>query len=137
MRDVTYSMSASLDGYIIGPDGRFDWSVPDDEVFRYATEAVRRAGVHLLGRNLDATMVFVVTADQEPTQSEAELEFAELWKQLPKVVFSTTLSAVEGTNTRLASGDLADEVGRLRAEPAAGDIAIGGATLAAEAARAG
>ena len=45
----------------------------------------------------------------------------------------TTLSAVEG-NAWLASGSLAEEIERLRAEPGEGDIAIGGATLAAEAA---
>ncbi len=60
--------------------------------------------------------------------------WAVLWKPLPKVVFSTTLSSVQGSNTRLAGGDLAAEIARLRAEPVAGDIAIGGATLAAEAA---
>ena len=58
------------------------------------------------------------------------------WKPLPKVVFSTTLSAVQG-HARLASGGLAEEIERLRAEPGEGDIAIGGATLAAEAAALG
>ncbi len=52
------------------------------------------------------------------------------------MVFSTTLSAVQG-NARLASGGLAEEIERLRAEPGEGDIAIGGATLAAEAAALG
>ncbi len=63
----------------------------------------------------------------------SEIEWTALWKPLPKVVFSTTLSAVQG-NARLASGGLADEIERLRAEPGEGSIAIGGATLAAEAA---
>ena len=67
---------------------------------------------------------------------DAEREWAALWKPLPKVVFSTTLSAVQG-NARLASAGLAEEIGRLRAEPGDGDIAIGGATLAAEAAALG
>ncbi|WP_431926321.1 dihydrofolate reductase family protein [Amycolatopsis tucumanensis] len=101
MRSVTYSMSVSLDGYIVGP---VDWSAPTEEVFRLATEEVR--GV------------------------------AAIWKAMPKVVFSTTLSAVEG-NARLASGSPAEEIERLRAEPGDGDIAIGGATLAAEVAAAG
>ena len=61
---------------------------------------------------------------------------AALWKPLPKVVFSTTLSAVQG-NARLASGGLAEEIGRLRAEQGDGDIAIGGATLASEVAALG
>src|SRR6187399_1767858 len=93
MRDVIYSMNVSLDGYIVGPDGSFDWTALDD----------------------------------------AMLEWAGLWKPLPKVVFSTTLSEVQG-NARLASGGLAEEIERWRAEPGEGDIAIGGATLAAEAA---
>src|SRR4029077_11839505 len=59
-----------------------------------------------------------------------------LWKPLPKVVFSTTLSAVQSA-ARLASGGVAEEIERLRAEPGEGDIAIGGATLAAEAAAVG
>ena len=73
------------------------------------------------------------TADQDPSLDDAMLEWAALWKPLPKVVFSTTLRAVQG-NARLASGGLAEEIERLRAEPAEGHIAIGGAALAAEAA---
>jgi dihydrofolate reductase len=132
MRSVTYSMSVSLDGYIVGPDGGFDWTVPDPDVFRFWIDEIREVGVHLLGRRLYETMLYWETADQDPL-GDAELEWAALWKPLPKVVFSTTLSAVQG-NARLASGGLAEEIARLRAEPGDGDIAIGGATLAAEAA---
>ncbi|MFI8849247.1 dihydrofolate reductase family protein [Streptomyces sp. 891-h] len=133
MRSVTYSMSVSLDGYIVGPDGDFDWSVPDDDVFRFWIDEIRDVDVHLLGRRLYETMLYWETADQDPSLDESMLEWAALWKPLPKVVFSTTLSAVQG-NARLASGGLAEEIERLRAEPGEGDIAIGGATLAAEAA---
>jgi len=133
MRKVTYSMSMSLDGYIVGPDGRFDWSAPDEEIFALATEEVRGLGVHLLGRSLYETMLYWETAEQEPSIGALELEFARIWKALPKVVFSSTLAEVQGSNTTLAGGTLQEEVERLRAEPG-GDIAIGGATLAAEAA---
>jgi dihydrofolate reductase len=81
-------------------------------------------------------MLYWETADQNSSLDAAELEWAALWNPLPKVVFSTTLSAVEG-NARLASGSLAEEIERLRAEPGEGGIAIGGATLAAEAAALG
>jgi dihydrofolate reductase len=133
MRSVTYSMSVSLDGYVVGPDGGFDWSEPDEEVFRFWIDEIREVGVHLLGRRLYETMLYWETADQERPLDDAELEWAALWNPLPKVVFSTTLSAVRG-NARLASGGLAEEIERLRAEPGEGEIAIGGATLAAEAA---
>jgi dihydrofolate reductase len=132
MKSVTYAMSASLDGYIVGPDGGLDWAGPDPEVFRFWIDETRAVAVHLLGRRLYETMVYW-EPDQERTFDEAELEFAEIWRALPKVVFSTTLTDVVG-NTRLASGGLAEEIERLRAEPGDGEIAIGGATLAAEAA---
>ena len=136
MRSVTYSMNVSLDGYIVGPDGRFDWSVPDEAVFRFWIDEIRGVGVHLLGRRLYETMLYWETADQDRSLDDAELEWAALWNPLPKVVFSTTLSAVQG-NARLVSGGLAEEIERLRAEPDEGEIAIGGATLAAEAAALG
>jgi dihydrofolate reductase len=133
MHTVTYSMSTSLDGYVVGPDGRFDWSAPDEELFRSHIDEVRLVGIHLLGRRLYETMLYWETADQDQSLDDSELEWAALWKPLPKVVFSTTLSAVQGS-ARLASGSLAEELERLRAEPGEGEIAIGGATLAAEAA---
>ncbi|MET9659803.1 dihydrofolate reductase family protein [Streptomyces sp. NPDC006510] len=136
MRSVTYSMSVSLDGYIVGPDGDFDWTAPGEDVFRSWIDEIRQVGVHLLGRRLYETMLYWETADQDPSLDDAMLEWAAIWKPLPKVVFSTTLSAVQG-NARLASGGLAEEIERLRAEPGEGDIAIGGATLAAEAAALG
>ncbi|WNZ14698.1 dihydrofolate reductase family protein [Streptomyces sp. 11x1] len=136
MRSVTYSMNISLDGYIVGPDGSFDWSGPEPEVFRFWIDEIRDVGVHLMGRRLYETMLYWETADQDPALGDAEREWIALWNPLPKVVFSTTLSAVEG-QARLASGGVAEEIERLRAEPGEGDIAIGGATLAAQAAEAG
>ncbi len=136
MRSVTYSMGVSLDGYIAGPDGQFDWTAPDEEVFGFVTDEIREVGVHLLGRRLYETMLYWETADQDPSLDDSMLEWAAIWKRLPKVVFSTTLSAVQG-NARLTVAGLAEEIERLRAEPAEGTIAIGGATLAAEVAALG
>ena len=133
MRSVTFSMGVSLDGYIVGPDGDFGWTPHDEEVFRSHIDEIRGVGAYLLGRRLYQTMLYWETADQDPSLDASRLEWAALWKPLPKVVFSTTLSAVQG-NARLASGGLAEEIERLRAEPGEGAIAIGGATLAAEAA---
>jgi dihydrofolate reductase len=136
MRSVTYSMGVSLDGHIVGPDAKIIPAPPDEEVWRLVTDEIRGVGVHLMGRRLYETMLYWETADQDPSLDDSELEWAALWKPLPKVVFSTTLSAVQG-NARLASAGLAEEIIRLRAEPGEGDIAIGGATLAAEAAALG
>src|SRR6202142_1964204 len=135
-RRVTYSMGTTLDGYVVGPDGSFDWTAPDDELFRSHIDEIRGVGVYLLGRRLYETMLYWETAALDPSLDDPRLEWAALWKALPKLVFSTTLSAVVG-NARLASGSVAEEIEQLRAEPGEGDIWIGGATLAAEAAASG
>jgi dihydrofolate reductase len=132
MRRVTYSMGMSVDGYIVGPDGSLDWTGPDDELFCFVTDEIKQVGVYLMGRRLYETMLFWETADEDPSLSDLMLHWAAIWKQLPKVVFSTSLSTVQG-NARLAAGSVAQEIERQRAEPGDGDIAIGGATLAAEA----
>ncbi|MGV9731084.1 dihydrofolate reductase family protein [Streptomyces albogriseolus] len=135
MHDVTYAMGISLDGYITGPDGGLDWSAPEEEVFRFWIDETRKLGVHLLGRRLYETMLYWETAADDPSLGDAEREWVEVWNPLPKVVFSRTLTEVKG-NARLASGSVAEEIARLRQEPGEGEIAIGGATLAAEAAAA-
>ena len=135
MRRVTYSMGVSLDGYITGPNGDITAPPPDEEIWRFVMDEIREVGVHLLGRRLYETMLYWETVDKASLDG-AEVEWAAIWNPLPKVVFSTTLSAVQG-NARLASASLAEEIARLRAEPGEGDIAIGGATLAAEAAALG
>ena len=131
MRKVTYSMGASVDGFIVGPDGNITGHAPDEEMWQFVMDEIRQVGVHLMGRRLYETMLYWEDPDRAASFDDSERAWAALWNPLPKVVFSTTLTAVRGS-ARLASGDLAEEIGRLRGEPREGDIAIGGATLAAE-----
>lgn len=131
MKRLTVSMSVSLDGFVVGPDGGFDWAPPDEEEFGAYLDEIRGVDVHLLGRRLYETMSYWEDPDQTDSWDAAEREWAERWKQLPKVVFSRTLTSVTGTNTRLATVGVAEEVARLRDEPGDGEIAVGGAELAA------
>jgi dihydrofolate reductase len=129
VRKVVYSMGGvSLDGFIAGPDGRFEWSAPDEELHRFHNERTGELGAHLLGRRLYETMVYWETAEEDPSLPEHAREFAHIWKALPKVVFSNTLEEVEG-NTRLATDGVVEEVARLR-ERTGGDIGVGGPGLA-------
>jgi dihydrofolate reductase len=68
------------------------------------------------------------TAAEKPSVPEHELEFAHIWKDTPKIVFSRTLDKVEG-NARLVRDGAAEEVARLKEEPGK-DLAVGGAGLA-------
>jgi dihydrofolate reductase len=128
VRKVIYSMGVSLDGFIAGPDGEIDWSAPDDELHRLHNEQTRELGAHLCGRRLYEAMVYWETAEENPSIGATELEFARIWKSLPKIVFSTTLEQVEG-NARLATDSVAEEVARLKEQPGK-DVAVGGAGLA-------
>src|ERR1039458_3688952 len=94
MRSLIYSMTVSLDGYIAGPDGAIDWTVPDEELFLFHTRRIQETGVHLCGRRLYETMVYWETAEESPLVAE-HVKFAQIWKALPKVVFSTTLERSE------------------------------------------
>jgi dihydrofolate reductase len=125
---LIYSMGVSLDGFIAGPDGEIDWSAPDEELHRFHNQQTRELGAHLCGRRLYETMVYWETADENPSAPEHELEFARIWKEMPKVVFSKTLEKVEG-NARLVRDGVAEEVARLREQPGK-DLAVGGAGLA-------
>jgi dihydrofolate reductase len=131
MRKLIYSMSVSLDGFIAGPGGEIDWGAPSDELHRFHNERTRELGAHLCGRRLYEEMVYWETADQDPSATEVTREFAHIWQDLPKIVFSTTLEQVEG-NSRLATEGLAEEVAKLKEQPGK-DLAIGGAGLAASA----
>ena len=127
-RKLIYSMTVSLDGFIAGPGGDIDWSAPDEELHRFHNQRVREVGVQLCGRRLYEVMLYWETADENPSASDYELEFARIWKPLPKIVFSTTLEKVEG-NARLLRDGVAEEVATLKEQPGK-DLAVGGAGLA-------
>ena len=120
-------MGVSLDGFIAGPGDAIDWTVPDEELHRFHNQQARDVGLHLYGRKLYETMRFWDSL--EPAEEEVMLEFAEIYRATPKLVFSTTLSEV-GHNATLAQGDPVEEVTRLKQEPGA-DLAVGGPGLAA------
>jgi dihydrofolate reductase len=128
MRKLIYSMGVSLDGFIAGPDGEIDWSAPDEELHRFHNQQMREIGVQLCGRRLYETMVYWETAEENPSATDYELEFARIWKELPKIVFSKTLEKVEG-NARLVTDVAAEEVAKLKEQPGK-DLAVGGAGLA-------
>jgi dihydrofolate reductase len=130
MRKLIYSMGVSLDGYIAGPAGEFDWATPDEELHRFHNQQARQTGVHLYGRRLYETMRFWETAERDPSHADYELEFARVWKGTPKIVFSRTLETVEG-DYRLVRENAVEEVARLK-EGSGADLAVGGAGLAAE-----
>ena len=136
MRTLTFGMNLSLDGYITAPGGDLGWSLPSDELFQWWSDRVGATGLALYGRKLWETMSsHWPTADQHTGAMPAHIEYAGRWRDMPKVVFSSTPLEVDW-NARLVTGDAVTEIIRLKTEEG-GPMDIGGATLAAGAMRAG
>jgi len=136
MRTLTFGMNVSVDGYTAAPGDDLGWSMPSDELFQWWSDRVGAGRPALYGRKLWETMsAHWPTADQQPGATSAQIEFARRWRDMPKVVFSSTTIDVDW-NARLVTGDAVTEIRQLKAED--GDpMDIGGATLAAAAMRAG
>jgi dihydrofolate reductase len=126
---VIYSMSLSVDGFIADREGAFNWSAPNEDLFRYHLTQTRELGGFLLGRRLYETML-VWETDPSMRDSELDAAFADAWCAIPKIVFSRTLDSVQG-NARLAEASLAEEAAAALATDK--DVGIGGAGLAAAA----
>ncbi|MGW6318058.1 dihydrofolate reductase family protein [Streptomyces sp. NPDC055099] len=136
MRKLIYGMNLSLDGYIAAPGDDLGWSVPSDELFQFWSDQLLATDLTLYGRKLwQAMSSYWPTGDQQPNATPAEIEYARRWRDMSKVVFSSTIDKVDW-NTRLVTGDAVTEITRLKAEDG-GPMDIVGATLAGAAMRAG
>jgi dihydrofolate reductase len=129
VRKIIYSMMVSLDGFIAGREGELDWAIIDRELHEYVNEQERGVDTHLYGRRTWEVMAeYWPTADTDPSLPDYAVEFARIWKKLKKVVFSRTLTEVEG-NAMLVREVSATEIERMKQESGK-DMAIGGAELA-------
>lgn len=136
MGKLTYGMNVSVDGYIADAKGDIGWSAPDDELHQYWNDREREIAVALYGRRLyDLMSAYWPTADQDPAATPVTVDFARVWRAMPKVVFSRTLESVDW-NSRLERGDVVEVVTRLKAETDGG-LEVAGATLAAPLVQAG
>src|SRR5690349_19035771 len=100
MGRLLYMLNVSLDGYIESPDGDINWPVIDEEIHGWFNRQTEKLDASIYGRRMWDTMVYWQTADELPDQSPVELDFARIWKAMPKVVFSHSLEAVVG-NARI------------------------------------
>ncbi|MBL1092566.1 MULTISPECIES: dihydrofolate reductase family protein [Streptomyces] len=130
MRKIVLMMSMSLDGFIEGPDHDIDWHVVDDELHQYFNDQVRTMGGLLSGRVTHELMAgYWPTADAGPEASGPEAEFAGIWREIPKFVFSRTLERADW-NTTIVREVTVERIRELTAQPG-GDLALSGAHLAA------
>jgi dihydrofolate reductase len=135
MAKLVYAAITSLDGYIEDQEGRFDWAMPDAELHAFVNDLERPIGTHLYGRRMYETMAVWQTVGDEPGTDAVEADFAEQWRALDKVVYSSTLDAVWTPRTRLERVFDPDAVRRMK--DADRDLSVSGPGLAQHAFRAG
>src|SRR5437762_1800495 len=136
MAKLIYSAITSLDGYIEDAEGRFDWAAPDDEVHALVNDLERSVGTYLYGRRMYETMVFWESPPDLAAEPTVVQDFAEIWQQADKIVYSKTLPRATSAKTRIEPEFDPDAVLQLK-EAAARDLSVGGAALAAQAIDAG
>ena len=130
MRKIIWTMSVSLDGFFEGPNRELDWHLVDDELHRHFNEQLGAMSAFLEGRVTYELMAgFWPTADADPASTGPMAEFARIWRDMPKIVYSRTLERADW-NTTIARDVVPAEIIELKAEPG-GDMALGGADLAA------
>src|SRR5512141_473896 len=136
MANLTYVANTSLDGYTEDKDGKFDWTEPSEEYFRFITNLVRATRTHLYGRRMYEAMMVWETDPNLARESPLMRDFAEVWQAADKIVYSRTLAAVSTRKTQLERNFNPEAIRRLK-EAVEQDIHIGGPELAAQAFRAG
>lgn len=136
MGKLIYAANISLDGFLEDETGSFDWSVPDAEVHAFWNEHERHIGTSLYGRRMYETMRVWASDDWLANEPVVAREYAEIWRNADKVVYSTSLTDVSTARTRIEPLFEPEMVRRLK-ETSDSDLSIGGAEIAAEAFRHG
>jgi dihydrofolate reductase len=130
MGKLIYAMNVSLDGFVETPDHSLEWAIVDDELHTWFNDRARETEASIYGRRMYELMAaYWPTAEEDPSATEPMREFSRIWKPMPKIVFSSTLTDVDW-NSRLVRGDIGEELAHLKDE-FDGDLDIGGARLAA------
>jgi dihydrofolate reductase len=130
MSKITLMMSVSIDGFMEGPNRELDWQLVDAELHQHFNDYLRTVDAFLEGRVAHELMAgYWPTADQDPDSSPQEAEFAAIWRDVPKYVYSRTAQDTSWNTTIVRRVDR-DEVMALKSQPG-GELSIGGAELSA------
>ena len=136
MGKLIYAANISLDGYLEDEAGSFGWSVPDAEVHAFWNEHERHIGTSLYGRRMYETMRVWESDDWLTSEPAAVREYAEIWRETDKIVYSSTLEAVSTARTRIERQFEPEAVRQLKGTSDL-DMSIGGAAIGAQAFRHG
>ncbi|SNS59430.1 Dihydrofolate reductase [Asanoa hainanensis] len=130
MRKIIYWVHTSVDGFIDGPNGEFDWPRMGPELSAYSESLDTRVDTMLFGRPVWEMMVGFWPNAESMSDDPHVAAFAPFWRATPKIVFSRSYPGDEWTS-QVIRDDLAGSVAALKAQPGRDMLLTGGATLAA------
>jgi dihydrofolate reductase len=128
MRKIVYYVHVSVDGYIEGPNGEFDWASMSPELSAYSHELVGEADTFLYGRAVWEIMSSYWPHAESISQHPHDLEFAPIWRATPKVVVSSTLEKADW-DARLIRANVAEEITALKERQGKDILLTGGSAL--------
>jgi dihydrofolate reductase len=130
MRKIIFWVHTSIDGHIDGPQGEFDWPSMGDELSAYSEALTERVDTFLYGRGVWEGMAAFWPTAESVSDHPHVLKFAPIWRDMPKIVFSTTLKDA-GWGATVLGQNLAEEVAELKRQPGKDLLLTGGSALAA------
>ena len=130
MRKVIYWVHTSVDGFIDGPNGEFDWPQMGPELSAYSMRVHDRVDTFLYGRVVWEMMSSYWPNADKVSDHPHDVEFAPLWRSTPKIVFSRTLRGPLDHGTRLIDDNLVEEMTALKSAPGKGLLLNGGSQVA-------
>jgi len=128
MRKIIYFVHTSLDGFVEGPNGEFDWPRMDDELSAFSFELSDRADTLLYGRGVWEIMSGYWPNVESISDHPHDLKYAPIWRATPKIVFSRTLEHADH-GARVIGENLVEEVTALKNRPGKDLLLMGGSAL--------
>src|SRR4029077_3754039 len=118
MRKLVLFMHTSLDGFVAGPKGEMDWIKIDDEMFDYVGKRTNEADSALYGRVTYQMMEgYWPTAGDQPNATKHDIEHSRWYNNVTKIVISRTMQGKKLANTKIVSGDISNEITKLKQGP--------------------
>ena len=130
MRKIVYWVHASVDGFIDGPNGEFDWPVMGPQLSAYSEGLDRNVDTLLFGRPVWEMMVNFWPNAEQISDDPHVVSFAPFWRATPKIVFSRSYAGDDWTS-RVIGENLAEQVAALKADDGGDMLLTGGSALAA------
>ncbi|TDW21264.1 dihydrofolate reductase family protein [Kribbella kalugense] len=127
MRKIMYYVHQSLDGFIEGPNGEFDWAELGPELGDYSMSLTERADLFLYGRTVWNMMSSYWPNAESMDPDEHAIQFAPVWRRTPKVVLSTTLESADW-DTRIVRN--AEDIRAIKEAPGKDILLTGSASVA-------